>query len=180
MKPWKVLKSELLLDRRWLKLRSEHVRLPNGVELQEFHVLEGVDWVGCLALTDQGEVVLVDQYRHGHGAVTRELPAGVIEPSETPEQAARRELLEETGYVAERFLPLTCVATEPSRHTTRAHFFVALGAHRAAEPCPDPSEDIRIVVLPKAELLAAVDAGQIEHGLHVAAILLAARRGLLD
>ncbi len=180
MKTWKVLKSELLLERRWLKLRQEHVRLPSGVEIEEFHVVEGVDWVACLALTGEGDVVLVDQYRHGHRGMSRELPAGVIETDETPEQAARRELLEETGFTAEQFVPLCEVATEPSRHTTRAHFFVALNARRVAEPRPDHNEDIEVVLLPKAELLAALDAGQIQHGLHVAAILLAERRGLLE
>jgi 8-oxo-dGTP pyrophosphatase MutT (NUDIX family) len=179
VKRWTVQSSQLLLDRKWLRLRQEHVVLPSGVEIDEFHVIESTDWVATLALTDDGHVVLVDQYRHGVGCVSRELPAGVIDPRESPLDAARRELLEETGYEAPDWQPLLSVATEPSRHTNRAHFFVATGARRVATPRLDASEDIDVCLMTPPALLASIDAGAIVHGLHVAAVLTAVRRGYL-
>jgi 8-oxo-dGTP pyrophosphatase MutT (NUDIX family) len=179
MKPWRVLESRTVVDRRWLKVHEQRIGLPHGGEIDEYHLLETPSWVAALALTDEGDVVLVDQYRHGAARVSRELPAGVIDEGESPERAAKRELLEETGYASERWSPLIELATEPGRNTTRAHFWIALGAHRVAEQNTEPSEHIAIAIVPTHELLAQITAGTIVHGVHVAAILLAAQRGLL-
>lgn len=179
MKPWSVRSSQILLDRRWLRLRQEHVVLPSGAEIAEFHVISAPDWVAALALTDDDRIVLVDQYRHGVGRISRELPAGIIEPEETPLAAAQRELREETGFVADDWTPLLEVATEPSRHTARAHFYFARGARRAFAPALDESEDIEVRCVPRASLMAEVQSGAIVHGVHVAAILMAERLGYL-
>jgi len=178
MDGWRVLGSRRLLERRWLTIVEQHVALPSGVEIEEFHVVEEPDWVAILALTPAGDVVVVDQYRHGFGAVSRELPAGVIDPGETPLQTAQRELREETGYEAPEWRPLLRVATEPHRHTNDAHYFVATGARRVAAPRCEPDEQIEVTPMSPEALLAAVDAGAIVHGLHVAAILMAHRQGL--
>lgn len=170
----------MLLDRKWLKLREDHVVLPSGHEIEQFHVVDTRNWVAVLALTGDGDVILVEQYRHGLGRVSVELPAGVIDPGETPRQAAERELLEETGYAADDWQLLSDVSTEPSRHTTRAVFFFAGGAHRVGEPHPEASEDIRVTLLGADALLGEADRGGIQHGVHIGAILLAARRGLLQ
>lgn len=180
MKPWRVLESRLVVDRPWLRVREEHVALPSGVEIEEFHVVEGVDWVAVLAITGDAEVVLVEQYRHGLGGTSRELPAGVIDPGETPLDAARRELLEETGFASDAWEPLVTVSTEPSRHTNRAHFFLARGARRIAEASPEAVEQIEVRLVPSVELLEGLDHGMVAHGVHIGAILLAARRGWLQ
>jgi 8-oxo-dGTP pyrophosphatase MutT (NUDIX family) len=179
MKPWRVKKSRILLERRWLKIHEQRIELPHGGEIEEFHLIEAPDWVGVLALTEDGQVVIVEQYRHGAARVSRELPAGVIDEGESPEQAARRELLEETGHTAASFRPIVTVNTEPSRHTNRAHFFFAAGAHRAREQSLDPSENIRVALISPSELLESIDRGEIAHGVHLGPILLAIRRGWL-
>jgi len=178
-KPWTVRHSRVLLDRKWLKLREDHVVLPSGHEIEQFHVVDTRNWVAVLALTGDGRVVVVDQYRHGLGRVSRELPAGVIDAGETPREAAERELREETGYAADDWQLLSDVSTEPSRHTTRAIFYFAGGARRVADPEPEASEEIQVNLLAAAELLEEVDRGGIQHGVHIGAILLAARRGLI-
>ncbi|MBW2455573.1 MAG: NUDIX hydrolase [Deltaproteobacteria bacterium] len=179
MEGWRVLTSRRLLERRWLTIFEQHVALPTGVEIEEFHLVDAPDWVAILALTETGDVLLVDQYRHGLGGVSRELPAGVIDEGEAPLQTAQRELLEETGYEAPEWCPLLSVATEPSRHTNTAHFFLARGARRVAEPQGDVDEHIEVTSCSPQALLDAVDAGRIAHGIHIAAILTAHRRGWL-
>jgi len=180
VKPWLVLDSKLLVDERWLQLREDRVRLGNGHQIDRFHVIHGPDWASVLCVTDASEVVLVRQYRHGIASTSLELPAGVIEPSETPEEAARRELVEETGYESDDWVSIQSVSTEPARHTTRAHFFCARGARPTRAPAPEETEVLELVKVPLADLSRLVVDGGIVHGVHVGAILLALARGLVQ
>jgi 8-oxo-dGTP pyrophosphatase MutT (NUDIX family) len=177
--PWEVLSSRLLLERRWLKIRALHVRLANGHELDEFHLLESPEWASVVAVTADSRVVMVRQYRHGAGRSSLELPAGVIDGEEQPLCAAQRELEEETGFVAREWHPLMAVNPEPARHRTRAHFFVALGAEPKGTSRLEPAEVLGVELLPQTELMQRFEAGDIVHGVHVGAILLAARRGFI-
>jgi 8-oxo-dGTP pyrophosphatase MutT (NUDIX family) len=179
VKPWQVLDSKLVVSERWLQLREDRVRLANGHEIDRFHVIHGPDWASVVCVTDASEVVLVRQYRHGIGSASLELPAGVIEPHETPEEAARRELLEETGYAADDWVCIQSVSTEPARHTTRAHFFCARGARRVQEPSPEESEILELLTVPLGDLKRLATDGSIVHGVQIGAILTAFARGLL-
>src|SRR4051812_23520101 len=123
---------------------------------------------------------MVRQYRHGIASPSLELPAGVIEPHETPEEAARRELAEETGYVSDDWVSIQTVSTEPARHTTRAHFFCARGARADGPPTPEESELLEIVKVPLSDLRRLACDGSILHGVHVGAILVALERGLVQ
>ena len=179
MKPWQVVHSKLLISERWLQLREDRVRLQNGHEIERFHVIHGPDWASVLCVTEASEVVLVRQYRHGIARDSLELPAGVIEPNETPEEAARRELAEETGYESSDWVSIHSVSTEPARHTTRAHFFCARGAHLARPAAPEESEVLELVKVPLADLPRLATDGSIIHGVHIGAILAAFQRGLV-
>jgi len=179
VKPWQVLGSKLLVSERWLQLREDHVRLGNGHQIERFHVIHGPDWASVLCVTQASEVVLVRQYRHGIASPSLELPAGVIEPHETPEEAARRELAEETGYVSDDWVSIQTVSTEPARHTTRAHFFCARGARADGPLTPEESELLEIVKVPLSDLGRLACDGSILHGVHVGAILVALERGLV-
>lgn len=179
MTAWRVIASRCVLARRWLTLHEQHVRLPTGAEIEEFHLIESPDWVGVLAITEARQVVMVEQYRHGAGRSGLELPAGVVDEGETPLEAARRELAEETGFGARTLTPLSTVFPEPARHTNRAHFFVATDAFAVGEPRLDESEQLSVRLLTPPELIGAIDSGAIVHAAHVGAILLASHRGLL-
>lgn len=174
-----MLDSKLLVSERWLQLRQDRVRLGNGHEIERFHVISAPDWAGVLCVTDASEVVLVRQYRHGIAQPSLELPAGVIEPHETPEEAARRELAEETGYESRDWVRIQTVSTEPARHTTQAHFFCARGATPSLKPAPEESEVLELVKVPLADIARLVTDGSIVHGVHVGAILHALHRGLI-
>lgn len=179
LRPWEVLTTEVVLSRRWIEIRQDRVRLASGHEIDEFHVVHGPSWAAVLCLTAESEVVLVRQYRHGIAADSLELPAGVIDRDESPLSAAQRELREETGYVADTWTPIAAVATEPSRHTVVAHFFFAGNARTSGGRALDASEEIETVHVPAKDLVGMVERGEIVHGVHVGAILLAARRGLI-
>ncbi len=176
---WQVLNSKVIVDRRWIEVHEEHLRLPSGHEIQEFHRIVSPSWSAALCVTEDDQVVLVRQYRRGIAAESLELPAGVIEPGESPLAAAQRELAEEAGYEADEWYPIVTVATEPSRHTVYAHFFCARGARSLGRRAPEESEDINVVTVPRAQVVELCASGGIVHGVHVGAVLLAERRGLL-
>ncbi|MFI5302580.1 MAG: NUDIX hydrolase, partial [Polyangiales bacterium] len=75
MRPWRVTSSRTLIERRWLTVHEQRIELPRGGTIDEFHLIEGPDWAAVIAVTDEGRVVFVDQYRHGIGRGSRELPA---------------------------------------------------------------------------------------------------------
>lgn len=178
--PWQVLKSDYILERTWLKVREDKVQTASGNVIDEFHVLEVPSWSCVCCVDQQKRLVLVRQYRHGIGRTTLELPAGVIEPGEPPLTGAKRELLEETGHTAERWIALPSLTPEPARHTHLAHCFVALDATRVAPQKLDASEYMTVETPPIAALDALIDEGRLSHAVHVAVLLLARSKGLFS
>lgn len=175
--PWKVDTSETVLDERYLKVVRERVTTASGFVIPDYQLVVSPSWAATMCLTDQRELVLVRQYRHGHEGPSLELPAGIVEPGEDPKDAARRELFEETGYEPETLELFWRTRPEPARHRQLAHFAFARGARRTRPQALDASEDILVELHPVASLDRVVD--QMVHAVHVAALLLAARRGLL-
>lgn len=178
VRPWDVLESEVLLEHKYLRVRKEKVRITGGGIIPDYHIIESPSWAGIVCLTEERELVLVRQYRHGHQGSSLELPAGIIEPGEEDLSGAARELREETGYVSHDISPFWKVRPEPARHDQWAYFAIARNARKAREQELDPTEEISVVTRPVAELDSIVQ--EMVHAVHVAALLLAARKGLLD
>jgi len=178
MTPWKKLGSSYLVRRWWMNLRVDRVLLPNGIELSEYHVLEHPDWVAVVCLTEDGKMLMVEQYRYAVDRVSLEMPAGVIDDGEDPLVAAKRELLEETGYEADDWMFLGRCAQDPSRQTNFAYFYVARNARKVAEQTLDESEQLTIRLYSPGDVLEMVTRGEVLHGLHVAGLLWAWRQGV--
>jgi len=158
LRPWEILGSHTISCDRWLTHTVEHVRLPSGLELSRYHVLNQNDFCLMVAVTPTREVPLVRQYKHGARDVVLEFPAGLVEDDETPAAAASRELLEETGYAGQ----MHCVGTlltSPSRNRNLAHVFVVLDAERVNEPSPDETEQIEVMLTPLSRVPKLIAAG---------------------
>lgn len=141
---WKTLESRYLFQRPWLTVRQDKVELPNGVINPEHYVLEYPDWVNVLAITDEGNFVMIEQYRHGIDDVMIELAAGVVEENETPLDAAKRELLEETGYSGGNWELFTVISQNPSTVNNLTHCFLATDVEKSSCQHLDFSEDISV------------------------------------
>ncbi len=164
MKPWHILNSTALLDRLpWLRVWQDHVRLPNGVEIPDFYRIEMPDWVQIFALTADGRVPMVEHYKHGGGMDSLELPAGYMEQGETPEEAARRELHEETGVEAAEWRYLGRYFLDGNRGCGASHIFLARAARQVTVPHRDAGEVMRLRWLKLAEVRAAWMGGGIRN-----------------
>ena len=173
VKHWERLSSEKLMETPYFALRSDQLRLPDGAVKDPYYVIERPDAVIVFPLTGEGEVVLVRQYRPAIERVELGLPAGLVEEGEESEKAARRELLEETGYAGGEWESLGAVASSPSLKDNWAHLFLARGVELAAPQRPDEYERLEIITVPVGELLPKIQAGEIVSSSGVAAILLA-------
>lgn len=170
--PWSVLSSSYLSRKPWLTLRQDRVRLPNGTIIEDYNVLEYPDWVNIVAITPEGMVVLVRQYRHGIRAVHYELPAGVCEMSDHgPEETARRELLEETGYGGGDWSPLMTLSANPGTHSNRSFTYLANGVVRMQEQRLEETEDLRVHLVSLEGLRHILATGGIMQALHAAPLL---------
>jgi 8-oxo-dGTP pyrophosphatase MutT (NUDIX family) len=159
IEPWRLVESTYPYRDRWLSLRSDSVRLPNGNMLSPYHVIEMVDWVNVVAISDAGNVLLVEQYRHAVTRTMLEIPAGHVDPKEDLEAAARRELEEETGYGGGAWHALGALHPAASRFTNRVHAFLAVGVTRIAQPIQEESENLRLHEIPWAEFAAGLRSG---------------------
>jgi 8-oxo-dGTP pyrophosphatase MutT (NUDIX family) len=175
--PWKVLKSEMVVDEKWYKLRRDHVKLPNGLELDDYYVSVRPNVVLTFPLTEDNHVIFVRQYKHAAGEILIELPGGVIDEHEDkPTEAAKREMLEETGYTSNEVELLLEVTDNPTKDTNRMYYFLAHNARKVAEQDLDESEAIEVLKVPLQEVEQMILGGELKVAGTVALCLLALRK----
>jgi 8-oxo-dGTP pyrophosphatase MutT (NUDIX family) len=174
---WRTLSSQTRLKDRWIDVRADRCETPSGVEVNPYYVLSYVDWVHVVALTPEQELVLIRQYRHAAGDWFLEIPGGGVDARDGDiEQAARRELAEETGYTSERWQHVTTLYPNPATHTNRVHTYLAMHAVATLERRLDPGEEgLGTLVMPFDYILNQLAAGILGQAMHVASVTLAAR-----
>lgn len=141
--------------------------------VDDYFVRESRGFCVVFALTADERVVLVRQYKHGIGEIVVELPAGAIDPGETPLVCAQRELAEETGYAAAAFEHVRSFVTDPTNSDSRFHLFLARGAVQTGSQDLDLTEEIDVLLASPDEVRAMALDGRIAAGSQVAAVLIA-------
>lgn len=168
MKKWKTLSSEYLHRRPWLTVRKDVVQLPNGVIHDEYYVLEYPTWVNIIARTRDGKYVMVEQYRHGLQEIFTELVAGIAEPGEEPIEAARRELLEETGYGNGEWRLNMVICANPGSQNNLTYSFIADGVEKISEQHLDTTEDVEVKLLDESEVIDLISSDKMKQALMAA------------
>ena len=166
---WPITHEHPAHDYRVFQVTQHEASHPQTGATRTFSVIHSADWVNVVAITESDDIVLVRQYRHGIRRQTLEIPGGLIEPGESPEQAARRELREETGYAAEQWRQIGVVEPNPAIQSNRCYTLLATGARRVGDLELDPGEVIAVETRPLADIDTLVSTGEITHSLVVVA-----------
>ena len=180
MRSWRVTRRETLFTHRLFALHRDSLSAEPGgaaetaevVATREALTLDAPSWVNVIARTPDERVLLVRQWRYGIGAATLEIPGGMVEEGEAPQDAAGRELFEETGYRAGRLTYLGEVEPNPAFITNRCFTFVAEDLERIGEPEGDGEEELTVESAALAEIPQLIVSGAIRHALVIAAFYL--------
>lgn len=166
---WEVTESRTLIDSPWLGVEAQTCKLPSGKIISPFYVVRQPNWVLILAQNITGEWILGRQYRHGMQRWFLEFPAGIIDAGEDPLVAAKRELLEESGFGGGSWEALQTYSVNPDRQNAQFHIILARGVSLQGATDFDDFEDIRQHRFATAEIDALIQNGGIEHPHHILA-----------
>ena len=168
-KPWKLISSKAHESYKIFNLRVDRAQSPRTKKTHDFYVLESADWVNVIPLTPKNEVILISQYRHGIKEVTLEIPGGIVEKGDSPEEAARRELREETGYEGSQMILLGSVHPNPAFLNNTCYTYLARGVTPSGKQEQDAKEDIEVLFRPLEVIPRLIRGGEITHSLVLAA-----------
>lgn len=177
---WRRERSEPVADCRVFKVRRDYSVDPRDGRAHDFYVIEATDWINVIPLTKDGEVVLIEQFRHGTASVSLEIPGGMVDPGEEPRQTAARELFEETGYEASEVVFLGKTRPNPAIQDNWIHTFLARGVEYRQEPLNDGTERTRVRLEPLARIPSLIREGAIDHSLVVVAFHWLALSGVAE
>ena len=170
-----VLSSQRIYQSRWCGLRRDVLELPDGRE-QEYHVVEIPDAAVVVPVLHDGSIVLIGQYRYPHGKTHWEVPAGRMVSGEPPEEAALREVREETGYRPRTLVPLPGFYAANGITAHYAHAFAALDCEKVGAQALDPCEQILVRTFTRDEVERLLDAGRIQDGFTAISLMYYLRR----
>jgi 8-oxo-dGTP pyrophosphatase MutT (NUDIX family) len=154
-------------DCRVFKVRRDSSQDPRTGRTHDFYVIEAPDWINVVPLTTSGEVILIEQYRHGAGELSLEIPGGMLDAGESPAEAAGRELVEETGYAARELIFLGRTRPNPAIQDNWIHTFLARGCEYRHEPLCEGTEHTVVRLAPLADIPRLIREGAITHSLVV-------------
>ena len=169
-RPWPKLSSERGADLLICRVRFDLLTDPRTGAALRRTVLESPEWVNVVALTPERRLVVVRQFRFGTAQVTTEIPGGIVDPGESHEHAAARELREEAGYRSSKWTYLGAVEPNPAFLDNLCHHWLAEDALGGTAQELDAGEDIVIDTLSLDEVRAQIASGAIRHSLVLTAL----------
>src|SRR5690606_30423000 len=167
---WQKIASKYLVKERWATLRVDTCKLPNGTVKDDYYVLEYPNWVNAVALTEDGKIIMVSQYRFGGDIISLEIPGGVIDDGENPETAIKRELLEETGYSFNNCELIATLYPNPATSTNKTFTYLLTGGVKTHEQHLDEHEILNVELYSVEEVKQLIKENKIAQALHVGAL----------
>jgi len=171
MKPrrWKTLANEVVYHTPIFDLQRRRASHPRRGE-RDFYILDATDWINIIPLTRDRQVVMVRQFRHGIADFTIEIPGGMVDADDaSPMHAARREMIEETGYDSEAIIALGKVHPNPAIEGNICHSFLARNVTLGRKPRETGAEETHVELVPLADIKPMIASGEIMHALTIAA-----------
>ncbi|GAB3552646.1 NUDIX hydrolase [Spirosoma fluminis] len=169
--PWQVENSEYIHQRPWFTVRRDSVRMANGGYIPDYFIFEYPSWINVVAVTTDGQLVFIRQYRHGIAGVHYELCAGVVDAGEGPLVAAQRELLEETGFGGGQWEPLLTLSANPGTHSNLTYSYLATGVELKQGQHLESTEEITVHLVSPERAQQIIDHGEMMQSLHIAPLL---------
>ncbi|NGP75184.1 NUDIX hydrolase [Balneolaceae bacterium YR4-1] len=150
--------------------RSMKLQAVDETDRGDFYVLDAPEWINIIAITEDDEIILVEQYRYGIEEPTLEIPGGMVDEGEEPLQGAKREMLEETGYRSDTWSSLGKVSSNPAIMTNFTHMYLAKNCIFEGAENPDTHERINVHTMPVDDFLELVKNGTVHHAIVLAAV----------
>jgi ADP-ribose diphosphatase len=169
IKKWNLIKSEKINSYRIFSTRKDISLSPVTGKEHDFYVVEAPDWVNVVAITPDDQIILIEQYRHGTGSITLEIPGGIVDPGESPLEAGKRELLEETGYLSDDWVYIGKTHSNPAIQNNTCYTFLARNTKRVQAQSPEGTEDIAVSLTPAKNIPNLISEGKITHALIIVA-----------
>jgi ADP-ribose pyrophosphatase len=173
---WKKISSEYVHRGNWATLRKDVCELPDGRINPEYFVLEYPTWANAVAITNDGKVIMVRQYRHAAEIVSLEIPGGVVEEGEAPEDAMKRELLEETGYLFDDIELMCVIYANPSTANNKTYCYLAKNGKKVQDQQLDEHEEIIVEEYSVEEVKQLLADNKIVQSLHCTTLFYALMR----
>lgn len=173
---WKLIKRDKIIDNRWLSVKKDKVELPNGMIIDDFYSVTIPDAAAVVAVDAEGNIILKKEFKYATSEELIEIPAGMFEPEESDGlEVAKRELLEETGYISDEWMYFGDTFESSSKLTNRMHIYLAQNCKRVSEQKLDETEELDVLVVPFEEAIEMVMRNIIKCNSSAHGILRAAR-----
>ena len=166
---WKRIRSENVADCKIFKVRRDFSVRENSDKEFPFYCIENPSWVNVIPITTSGEVVLIEQYRHGIEEITLEIPGGMVDDGEDAKLAANRELVEETGYVPRETIFLGKSRPNPAIQDNWVYHYLAVDCEKTHEVEFDSTEHVVTKSVKLSDVSGLIANGEITHSLVIAA-----------
>lgn len=170
IKPWPRASTRKLAECRIFNLHESTCCSPYTGDDHQFYFIETADWVNIVPITDNNEVVLIKQFRHGNQQITIEIPGGMVDPGEQPAVSAVRECLEETGYSCDDVQSLGVIAPNPALFENSVHTYWARGAKPSRDIQNTATEKTEVMLVPLSDIADMLLKGEIDNALVVATL----------